>query len=440
MNIRVVREAGGIGDIVRIIPVLRGLREKYPAARLWVFAPSAYQPLLRGWYDEFRATPQARRRPRDSDLDEKRWPYLNVGVKFDVSISLYCPAFRHEHSQRGNVWLDRIDLFCQAAAIEPSSKLPRVNLNRPDVAAVREYLDRNRLRDGGRLIAIQPFSTDPARNWPLENWRRLADALEWIGHRVIVLDGARGRTNSFSRHRVLCRPIGFVAALISECDLLVGPDSGLGHLAAAVGTPTVGLFASQSGPVMYRHYPLHTYVYPPWDGQAHCKWPCFWNRPGQCTRQALLKAKKTCAMLARISVENVYDAVMARLHPARERAVGTVQVEVMPPEARATLSPAEEINELPIPRRDHSLDRLALTRATDDLAPILREAHRVLKPGGKLCFPETVVGDVRRLLSGGFQLDTDARLSSVAMCTKLGTWPLSEVVKSITVSPPNMIS
>lgn len=434
MNVRVVREAGGIGDIVRIIPVLRGLREKYPGARLWVFAPAAYRPLLRGWYDEFRGTPQAKRRPRDSPLDEKRWPYLDVGVRFDVSVSLYCPAFRHEHGQRGNVWLDRIDLFCRAADVRPGTKTPRVNLNLDDVRAAREYVERNGLRNRNHLIAIQPFSTDPARNWPLVNWQCLAHALEWVGHRVIVLDGARGRTNGFPQHRVLGRPLGFIAALLSRCDLLVGPDSGLGHLAAAVGTPAVGVFASQSGPVMYRHYPLHTYVYPPWDGQAHCKWPCFWNRPPGCSRQALVKAGKTCAMLARISVEDVYDAVTAHLRRVEQPLAEPVSVPAMSAEARAGLGDIEEIKELPIPHRDFALDRLALTRAVEDIRPVLREAYRVLRPGGKLHLPEATVGDVRPLLSGGFQPDTDACSPAVATWAKLGTGPVPTAAIASNVS------
>ena len=312
MNIRVVREAGGIGDIVRIIPVLRGLREKYPAARLWVFAPATYRPLLRGWYDEYVATPHHGRRNRDAALDENRWPYLNVGVAFDRSISLYCPAFTYEVRQGRDVRLDRIDLFCQAAGVQPSSKLPVVNLHPADVRAAKEYVIEHELWERGKLIAVQPYSTDPARNWPLANWLRLAAALERAGHRVVILDGAEGRTRPFRQHRVIGRPLGFVAALLSLCDLLVGPDSGLGHLAAAVNTPCVGVFASQSGEIMYRHYPLHTYVEPSRDTPASCEWPCFWKRPARCTRAALLKAGKTCEMIGRISVGEVFGAVNHR--------------------------------------------------------------------------------------------------------------------------------
>ena len=380
MNIRVVREAGGIGDIVRVLPVLRGLREANPQAALWVFAPDMYRPILRGTYDRFCPTPWHGRRPRDMPLDEKRWPYLDVGVRFDRSIDLYCPAFRHEHSQRGNVWLDRIDLMCRAAGVRPSAKTPRMQLDPADVTAVRAYLEMHRLTRRP-LVALQPFSTDPARNWPLKNWLRLAEVLEWVGHQVIVLDGCRGRTNPFAQHRVLCRPLGFVAALLSKCDLVVGPDSGLLHLAAAVDTPGIGLFASQSPGVSYRHYPRHTYVYPPWDGQERCRWPCHWARPPQCCRRNLVRTGRTCRMLAQISVEDVYDAVTARLAAAEAEPLPKISLPAMSAEVQRTLPQCERIGRLPIPHRDFALDRLALTRAVSDLAPVLREAYRVLRPG-----------------------------------------------------------
>jgi len=424
VNVRVVREAGGIGDIVRLIPALRGLREKHPEARLWLFAPPLYRPLLRGWYDEFRATPHHGRRRRDAPLDEKRWRYLNVGVRFDVSISLYCPAFRHEHRQRGNVWLDRIDLFCRAADVAPADRTPRVNLHAADVAAATDYIRDNHLKNGRRLIALQPFSTDPARNWPVANFIKLGAALEKSGHRVLILDGCKGRTNGFAQHRVLERPLAFVAALLAQCDLLVAPDSGLGHLAAAVGTPMVGLFASQSPGVMYRHYPLHAYVYPPWDGQGHCRWPCFWNRPRACSRSALVRAGKTCPMLARIRVRDVFAAVQARLNTDTPLHGSPIQLPTMSPEASAALGPVKEIAGLPIPEPDFARDRLALTRGTADAAPILKEAYRVLKPGGVLYLPSPPEHPLSSALSqSGFVTTHDPCHPEIRVCIKMGTWP-----------------
>jgi len=433
VNVRVVREAGGIGDIVRLLPVLRGLRERYPSARIWLFAPAPYRALLRGAYDEFRPTPWHGRRPRDKPLDERRWRYLDAGVRFDLSIDLYCPAFRHEQRQRGNVWLDRIDLMCRAADVEPSSKLPQINLDPADLDAARRYLsdlsDRSDPSDRP-LVALQPFSTDPARNWPVERWIRLADSLEKESCRVLVFDGCEGRTRAFRQHRVLGRPLGLVAALIAECDLVVGPDSGLLHVAAGVGTAGVGLFASQSPGVTYRYYPRHTYVYPAWDGQRHCRWPCHWARPARCCRRALQGAGKTCPMLARITVPDVLCAVRQRLATLHDPPPPRISLPAMPEAARRRLPRCKEIGALPIPHRDFALDRIALTRAVDHLAPVLREAYRVLRPGGALFLCPPSDRGVPSSLAAGFSV-TESGPASLERWTKTGTWPRQAVARSL---------
>lgn len=421
MNIRVLREAGGIGDIVRIIPVLRGLRETYPSATIWVFAPGEYEPLLAGWYDRFVPVPRAKRRPRDAGIDEKRWPYLAVpSVEFGLTVDLYCPAFRHERQQRGDVWLDRIELMCMAAGVEPSSMTPRINLSPGAEEAARRWIARWSPGPGA-LVAVQPFSTDPARNWPLRNWLRLADALEREGRRVLILDACEGRTRPFRQLRVLGKPLDFVAALIAQCDLVVGPDSGLLHVAAAVGTPGVGLFASQSPGVTYRYYPRHAYVYPPWDGQRRCRWPCHWARPPECCRRELEKRGRTCAMLARIGVDDVLRAVRGCLAASGAAPHAPVALHAMPDGVRRRLARCPVVEGLPLPYRDFALDRLALVRGVDDLAPVLREAYRVLKPGGTLFIasPEVPLPlDMKK----GFAVIA-APASGLEIWKKKGTWP-----------------
>jgi ADP-heptose:LPS heptosyltransferase len=51
-----------------------------------------------------------------------------------------------------------------------------------------------------------------------------------------------------------------VAAVLERCDLLVCGDSALLHLAAAVGTPSVGLFGPTSGSVRAPYGPEHRVV------------------------------------------------------------------------------------------------------------------------------------------------------------------------------------
>jgi ADP-heptose:LPS heptosyltransferase len=84
---------------------------------------------------------------------------------------------------------------------------------------------------------IHPFSGSPRKNWPLENFRALADELgrhmpvEWCAGPEEDLPGARRFDDLYE-----------LACWLSGAALYIGNDSGITHLAAAVGTPVLALF------------------------------------------------------------------------------------------------------------------------------------------------------------------------------------------------------
>jgi ADP-heptose:LPS heptosyltransferase len=102
----------------------------------------------------------------------------------------------------------------------------------------------------GRLargfLAMHPGSGAPAKNWPSERFAALATELS-PGPFLLVdgpadaaavagLDGA----GPFVRASRL--PLRTLGAVLRRAGLFVGNDSGVTHLAAAWGTPTVALF------------------------------------------------------------------------------------------------------------------------------------------------------------------------------------------------------
>ncbi|MCC7499108.1 MAG: glycosyltransferase family 9 protein [Bryobacterales bacterium] len=84
-------------------------------------------------------------------------------------------------------------------------------------------------------IVIQPFSGSSKKNWPLDRFHELARDLpwpvEWCCSPEEHLAGAR----QFDSLKELAEWIG-------GARLYIGNDSGISHLAAAVGTPTIVLF------------------------------------------------------------------------------------------------------------------------------------------------------------------------------------------------------
>jgi len=103
-----------------------------------------------------------------------------------------------------------------------------------------ELGNRPRLRVdrwNGGFLAVHPFSGSPRKNWPLDRFVELAQRLngEWC-------EGPEP-----GRYR--CGDLGVLARWLAGAAAYVGNDSGITHLAAAVGTPVVVLFGPSDATV-----------------------------------------------------------------------------------------------------------------------------------------------------------------------------------------------
>ena len=119
-------------------------------------------------------------------------------------------------------------------------------------------------------LALGPTANWRGKIWPAENFIELANELtkpnglcaDW----QIILLGAPGEEAMVepiiaalpqSINLVGQLDIPKTAAVLNQAGLYIGNDSGLMHLAAALGTPTVGLFGP-SRPMHYRPWGPHT--------------------------------------------------------------------------------------------------------------------------------------------------------------------------------------
>ena len=91
----------------------------------------------------------------------------------------------------------------------------------------------------GEFAGIHPFASSPAKRWPLASFRDFAQALQshlqidvrWCAGPTEPLDDAVRIDNLFQ-----------LAEWLATARVFIGNDSGITHLAAAVGTPVVALF------------------------------------------------------------------------------------------------------------------------------------------------------------------------------------------------------
>jgi len=105
----------------------------------------------------------------------------------------------------------------------------------------------------GRLVAVAPGSKWESKIWPEERFADVvAQLIGSIGIFPVILGGAEDREKGdrlLSAWRTGANAAGQLsvresAALLRRCELYLGNDTGTMHLAAAVGTPCVAVFAA----------------------------------------------------------------------------------------------------------------------------------------------------------------------------------------------------
>ncbi len=146
-----------------------------------------------------------------------------------------------------------------AAPLRPSAfQLPSGALD-----GAHALLRRSGYREGQQLVAVHPGSGGRKKSWPLDRYFEFVTRLA-ADFRPFILffsgpaeDGElKSRVESFSRERsgvchVTGAPLTAAAALLSQCNLYAGNDSGFSHLAAASGCRAAVLFGP-TDPLVWR--------------------------------------------------------------------------------------------------------------------------------------------------------------------------------------------
>ena len=197
---------GAIGDVILSLPAMEAARTAYTE----VWAPRPVLPLIR-FADRTCAI-------ADTGLDllgvlgDAQVPRL---AEFNSIYSWYGsnrPEFREA--------VRHLPFTFFPALPPPAEGVPRI----PVPAAPRE-----------NFAVIHPFASSPAKRWPLENFRAVAAALDlpvhWCAGPEEPLQDAVRFENLYE-----------LACWLSRARLYLGNDSGISHLAAAVGTPVVAIF------------------------------------------------------------------------------------------------------------------------------------------------------------------------------------------------------
>ena len=123
----------------------------------------------------------------------------------------------------------------------------------------RALLRDVRVDPGRSYFVLHPGSGSPKKCWPVERFVELAELLVRGESQVVFVLGPveceqwdTQQTASLQQEYpvILCPPLTTLAGLLEGASGYVGNDSGVSHLAAAVGAPTVAIF----GPTRPEHF------------------------------------------------------------------------------------------------------------------------------------------------------------------------------------------
>ncbi len=252
-----------LGDAVLSTGVLDHLVSRYPGARVTVACGPVAAPLFRALPGIERVIPlQKQKRAghwlRLWRLCLPRWWSLVVDLR-DSAVSRL--LFRNRTVIVSSPPADRHRLEHLATVFGlPAAPAPRLWFGEAELARAAALVP-----EGPPVLAL-----GPAANWIGKTWRpdRFAALAERLTGPDGILPGARVAVLAAASERDQAEPV--LAAIdparrldlvgatdpleagtcLARCALFIGNDSGLMHIAAAVGTPTLGLF----GPSRPEHY------------------------------------------------------------------------------------------------------------------------------------------------------------------------------------------
>jgi ADP-heptose:LPS heptosyltransferase len=179
-----------------------------------------------------------------------------------------------------------VDLYLGSADLLGCGERLSIRVSEPTRSTAASLLPGGDLR-----IGVQLGASDEIRAWTLE---RFAETLRQIHARVpgvrFVLLGVRSELERARALELACPGIPFdnlvtrtdicdLAAVLERLRLLLTPDTGTMHLAAAVGTPTCSIFLGpayphETGPYAEDHWVVHSRIEcAPCNHQVQCGYP-----------------------------------------------------------------------------------------------------------------------------------------------------------------------
>ena len=274
-----------LGDATHVVPVVRAIQDQWPDSQIcWIIGKLEHR-LLSGLdavdFIEFdkrggwAAVTELRRQIRDRRFDvllhmqvAARANLLSKFVRAPVRLGWDQARSRdlHHHFVREQVksvpFQHQVQGFLEfprALGIEVAQ--PRWDI--PIDAEARQWAE-TQLGESSKTLLISPCSSHVLRNWSPENYAEVADYAQKQLGLQIVLSGGPSKLEQEMGAAIEAQMQGDCLnlvgkdtleqskALLKKAAVVISPDAGPAHIASALGTPVIGLYAAtwskRSGP------------------------------------------------------------------------------------------------------------------------------------------------------------------------------------------------
>jgi len=287
-NILVVRN-DRMGDLLMSLPVARALRRAFPQARITLVVHQAVAPLIQdhpdldslqiwepgtgqGWLAAVRWAWRLRQSRYDCAL------ILNPTKLFHVASFLAGIPIRAGYSRKAGRLLTHgipdtksersgheadfnLELVRQLGVDpgEPKLTLPVTPEKEQELSALLNHLG---CTEQSSAIAIHPWTSNPVKSWPQQDFVDLAARLEELKRSVWIIGGPESvdEMRQWPKNRGINLvgkiPLHLLPVLLNRCASLVSNDSGPVHVAAAVETPVLVVAPRSHVKLLERWKPL----------------------------------------------------------------------------------------------------------------------------------------------------------------------------------------
>lgn len=258
---------GGIGDAVHLLPCIMQLKTRFPDVNIDILAEQRNASIFGMTdqvqtiycYDKPAELITCMRNRYDIVIDTEQWHRLSAVVASLIRTDLRIGFGSNERKKLFHYAVpyshDEHEVSSFLHLIEPmTDKVSFTLYKTPFITIPQAVLEKAQSRYASivqePVIAIAPGASIAERRWGGDRFGQVARELASRGYSIIILGTDEDKSDATCIQTCVPEAIslagktdlGTAAAVLSSCRLLICADSGLLHIAVALGIPTVSLF------------------------------------------------------------------------------------------------------------------------------------------------------------------------------------------------------